>query len=104
MSVVIPETSDAEIRGRGQGRAADLLPRRVAGLTAGQPILVNLADLGGPDVNVVVLLGETERALLEHLRGVGLIPADVAFREAQVGTAEVVRVRRAGRTGGTPES
>ncbi len=71
-----------------------LARRNVDRLTAGQPIKVNLADLGGPPINVVILFGETERTLFDDLKAGGLIPVEIEYREAEVGTAEVQRILR----------
>lgn len=43
-------------------------------LMADEPIRVNLADLGGPDADVLIVGGRTEDAITEQLRSVGLVP------------------------------
>jgi hypothetical protein len=63
-------------------------------LTAGQPIKVNLADMGGPRIEVAILFGETEQSLFDELKAGGMIPDGVEFREAKPGEAQVVRVKK----------
>ncbi len=64
-------------------------------LTHDQPIVVNLAEMGGPEAQVVIVFGETEQLLLRDLQRIGAIGPEVVFREAKPGVVEVVRIRRA---------
>ena len=63
-------------------------------LTAGQPIAVNLADMGGPDIPIRILFDETEVELFNALQKAGMIPSEVEYRPAAPGMAEVMRIKR----------
>jgi len=65
-------------------------------LTAGQPIKINLRDLGGPAVNIAIMFGETEQALFDELKAAGAISPDTVYHAAAPGMTEVVRMKRPG--------
>jgi hypothetical protein len=63
-------------------------------LRAGEPIVVSLADLGGPDLHVLVMYGETEAALVAELKAHDLLDPNVEYKPAEPGMTEVIRVKR----------
>ncbi len=42
-------------------------------LTHDQPIQVNLADMGGPDIKIVIVFEETEQILFDKIKAAGMI-------------------------------
>lgn len=63
-------------------------------LTNGQPIVVNLQDIGGPPGQVVIMFGETERAIFDELKSLDLIAPGIEFIEPARGVNEIVRIKR----------
>ncbi len=47
-------------------------------LIAGEPIMVNMNELGLPPLNVVIMYGKTERAIAAELMEHGFIPPSMA--------------------------
>jgi hypothetical protein len=78
----------------GPGYFLGLSRENINRLVAGQPIKVNLADMGGPSIIIGILFGETEKALFEHLQEIGALPADLEYKAASSGTAEVFRFKK----------
>lgn len=55
-----------------------LTPANIRRMRAGEPILVDCADLGLPGVRVSIMFGQTERAIVAELRDAGFdLPSDV---------------------------
>ena len=63
-------------------------------LMAGEPIVVSLADLGGPKLHVLITYGEDEAAIVEELKKHDLIPPEVTPKTVEPGQTEVIRVKR----------
>lgn len=63
-------------------------------LTSGHPIMLDLADLGGPNLKMVLMFGETEEILCNELVSVGLLPRDTVYTPAKPGETNVIRVKR----------
>jgi len=69
---------------KAAGRTADGKPMAILGLSgenmtrlmADEPIVLNLADLGLPQVVVVIVGGRTEAAITEQLRSARLLPEE----------------------------
>jgi len=69
---------------KAAGRTADGKPMASLGLSgenmtrlmADEPIVLNLADLGLPQVVVVIVGGRTEAAITEQLRSARLLPEE----------------------------
>jgi len=61
------ETSGGELYGFG------LVPENIGKLLAGMPINVDLADMGGPPLKLFIMFGETEEAIVDTMRRVGMI-------------------------------
>jgi hypothetical protein len=61
-------------------------------VVSGRPIPINLADMGGPDIDVCILFGETEQILFNYLKKEGLIPPEVVYHEPTPGKTEVTRI------------
>jgi hypothetical protein len=63
-------------------------------LTAGQPIKVDLAEMGGPPITIAILFGETEQTIFDELKASGAVHPEIEYREARPGEHQVVRVKR----------
>jgi hypothetical protein len=50
-----------------------LTDENLAGLIAGRPIQIDLADMGGPAVSILLMHGSNEEALFDDLKAAGLI-------------------------------
>lgn len=50
----------------------------VTRLAAGEPILVDLAELGVPELQVVIMYGKTERHIAAEMERHGMLPAGTA--------------------------
>lgn len=69
---------------KAAGRTADNRPVLLLGLSgenmtrlmAGEPIDINAADLGLPAMQIVILGGRTEQAILDQLHTHGLAPRE----------------------------
>jgi hypothetical protein len=77
-----------EREGGGKLLLLGITPENVRRMRAGRPVYVNGKEVGMPGVEVAVMFGETERALLEDLRKQGVeLPANA---ETQVATVEAL--------------
>ena len=63
-------------------------------LTAGEPIAIDLRDMGGPNIHIAIMFGETERAMYNELKDCGLIPDGVEYRPAGPDEVIITRVKR----------
>jgi hypothetical protein len=79
---------------RGKVYFLGLTRENINKLISGQPIPINLADMGGPNVDVCLLFGETERMIFNLLKSEKLIPEGVELRDATPETTEVVQIKR----------
>jgi hypothetical protein len=53
-----------------------ITPRNVEKLKDGDPMYLDLAELGAPGVKLTIIYGQTERAIMAELRAAGLeLPA-----------------------------
>ena len=55
-----------------------LTGENVTRLAAGEPILIQLADLGLPSMQVALMYGKTERHITAQLERLGLLPPGTA--------------------------
>lgn len=62
-------------------------------LAKGQPISLNLADQGGPDLDLVICFGDTEEALFRELQAGGLLHPDASYQPAAPGEMNVTRIK-----------
>jgi hypothetical protein len=63
-------------------------------LTGGEPIKINLADMGGPNITIMMIFGETQKDLFEDIKKTGLLHPAIEFREPISGVKEVIRIKR----------
>ena len=90
------------IKFRARGRKGDLYgfglsAKNIELLKQGQPIAINMMEVGVPGMTIVLLYGETEEDIANELREHGALPE--SFDVSTPGTGEVPAFRDLG--GGT---
>jgi hypothetical protein len=62
----------------GQVVVLGLSGENMTRLMADEPIVLNLKDMGLADIEVIILGGRTEEAMVVHLEKIGLLPPGIA--------------------------
>jgi hypothetical protein len=62
-------------------------------LAQGRPVAINLADQGGPDLDLVIVGGDTEEALFRELQAADLIHPDATYRAVDPGEHVIQRIK-----------
>jgi hypothetical protein len=86
-------TPDGPLYGFGLTRA------NINALVAGEAIKISLADLLGPEVFIVLLFGEDERALFKELQDAGLVSSALEYRAPTPDETIVIRETGGGSDG-----
>lgn len=73
MIKILAQTPKGPLFGFGLSR------ENITRLAGGEPIHVNLADMGAPNMHVVIIFGETEEAIFREMKAAGLFPPEAEF-------------------------
>jgi hypothetical protein len=68
-----------------------LSARNVELLKQGKPIVIDMMEVGVPDMQIVLFYGETEEAIADELRQHGLLPASFDVSKPDPGEIRVFR-------------
>ena len=87
-----------EKRGNGTLYCFGLSDRNIELLKEGKPIVIDMAEMGIPDMVIGIMYGETEEAIIEELRQAGFLLKDIDMSQPSPGETRVFRDHPSGGT------